>query len=155
MGLNRQTMDVYANRNPITGAITARPTTSPISTIWFRDIVINVQVGVGAAGFLKVKKSDKFPSGSPLGSKADPKQAYTDADYTLDFTAPSSRTNWPWSYVQMVDNDTGTPYDGTVGIDLSTISGSKSFEINTDVCNFIGLEATGDCDVFVSMNDNS
>lgn len=58
-----------------------------------------------------------------------------------DFAVAASKTN-PWYYLQIVDKNTGTGYDGNTGITF-VADETRAIEINTFGEDFVALEISG------------
>lgn len=76
-----------------------------------------------------------------VGASATLKCQGSIADSTPDFSAAQSESN-QWSYVQIIDLESGDPIDGNTGISLNA-SQHEMFEINDNGLNFINFIVSG------------
>lgn len=72
------------------------------------------------------------------------------------FTNADSVTN-PWSYLQIVDLNTGNFIPGTTGVALS-VAGTYKYEVNVNAIRWVGLEISsyvaGNIKASISLTDN-
>ncbi len=78
--------------------------------------------------------------------------------HEVDFTQPASQSN-PWSYLELVNNDSGNNLDGTTGLVLSAASNNiTQSAVNIDWFNWITAEVSwysaGDVNVDVVLYNN-
>lgn len=111
----------------------------------FRNAVIEITASNPVSLTIKV-----------VGSNLSDVNSTSAADQYPVFTNADSQTN-PWSYLQIVDLNTGNFIPGTTGVAIAT-AGTYKYEINVNEIRWMGIEissyVSGNIKASVTFTDN-
>jgi len=109
--------------------------------VFFNAVSAN---GVSAAFFVRDWKNITFDIGTlsfTTGSTVTIKAQGAVGDTKPDFSAAATLAN-PWTYIQIVDVNTGIAKDGSTGVTIAGADDLDKYEFNTNGLDWVSLELT-------------